>query len=82
MAAFSHFNNLCLLFATFTCFYCYSIILNFAAKMEISIKEDNMTITVRLEENTVDEAIDAALVVISRIFSEKAVEEALKRLEW
>ena len=51
-------------------------------KMEITIKEDNMTITVRLEENTVDEAIDAALVVISRIFSEKAVEEALKRLEW
>jgi hypothetical protein len=51
-------------------------------KMEITIKEDNMTITVRLEENTVDEAIDAALVIISRIFSEKAVEEALKRLEW
>jgi hypothetical protein len=50
--------------------------------MEITIKEDNMTITVRLKENTVDEAIDAALVVISRIFSEKAVEEALKRIEW
>ena len=47
--------------------------------MELSIKEDNITITVKLKENTVDEAIDAALVVISRGFSEKAVEEALKR---
>lgn len=82
MSPFLVFHNLYLLFATFSCFYCDSIILNFAEKMEITIKEDNMTITVRLEENTVDEAIDAALVVISRIFSEKAVEEALKRLEW
>ena len=50
--------------------------------MELSIKEDNMTITVKLKENTVDEAINAALDVISRVFSEKAVEEALKRSEW
>lgn len=89
MAAFSYFDNLYLSFATFTChsqhllaFIAILLSLTLQQKMELSIKEDNMTITVKLKENTVDEAINAALDVISRVFSEKAVEEALKRSEW
>lgn len=80
MAAFSHFNNLCLSFATFTCVYCDPFILNFAAKMELSIKEQNMTITVTLKEETAYEALDAAIVIITKVFGEPATEDAFERI--
>lgn len=49
--------------------------------MEISIKEQNLTVTKIIVNKNVDEALDAALDIISRIFGEHATEEAFKRLQ-
>lgn len=50
-------------------------------KMEILIKEQNLTVSKIITNETVDEALDAAIDILTRIFGEIAVENALKRLE-
>jgi hypothetical protein len=50
-------------------------------KMEILIKEENLTVSKIITNETVDEALDAAIDILTRIFGEIAVENALKRLE-
>jgi hypothetical protein len=50
-------------------------------KMEILIKEENLTVSKIITPETVDEALDAAIDILTRIFGEIAVENALKRLE-
>lgn len=50
-------------------------------KMEILIKEENLTVSKIIANETVDEALDAAIDILTRIFGEIAVENALKRLE-
>ena len=55
--------------------------------MTISIKEDNLTVAVELEENDFDksvsceEAMIAALDVLSRIFPEESVIRAYYRID-
>mgnify|MGYP007130612279 FL=1 len=49
--------------------------------MEILIKEQNLTVSKIITNETVDEALDAAIDILTRIFGEIAVENALKRLE-
>lgn len=49
--------------------------------MEISIKEQNLTVTKIIVNETAIEATEAALDIISRIFGESATEEAFKRLQ-
>lgn len=48
--------------------------------MELSIKEQNMTITVTLKEETAYEALDAAIVIITKVFGEPATEDAFERI--
>ena len=49
--------------------------------MEISIKENNLTVSKTIANETADETVEAAFDVIARIFGEKATEEAFKRLQ-
>lgn len=49
--------------------------------MEISIKENNLTVSKTIVNETADETVEAAFDVITRIFGEQATEEAFKRLQ-
>ena len=53
--------------------------LTFVEKMEISIKEENLTVTKMIVTETASEAVEAAYDIISRIFGELATEKAFKQ---
>ena len=49
--------------------------------MEISIKEQNLTVTKTIVNETAEEALDAAIDVLNRIFGETAIDKALHKLQ-